>query len=215
MPTTTTLLPFAFVALGLVITPGPNMIYLISRSICQGRGAGLISLGGVALGLIFYMVCALLSLRRSNHDRPGVDRKRRSMVGWYHPDRRWRLPSLSRCQGLAGRRRGACSGRSEKRIGWSAARVAHGNDRETVRSEGDRLLRQSVRDRRPTRDGTVGQARNPHRRFALEIAWYSLVAVLFSTRPARAAFQRFGTWIGRAVGTVLAGFSLRLILERA
>jgi threonine/homoserine/homoserine lactone efflux protein len=32
------------------------MIYLVSRSICQGRMAGMISLGGVALGFVFYMV---------------------------------------------------------------------------------------------------------------------------------------------------------------
>jgi threonine/homoserine/homoserine lactone efflux protein len=50
--------------------------------------------------------------------------------------------------------------------------------------------------------------------FALEIAWYNLVAILFSTRPARAAFQRFGIWIERAIGTMLAGFGLRLIWER-
>jgi hypothetical protein len=34
------LLLFAGAALLLVLTPGPNMIYLLSRSICQGRGAG-------------------------------------------------------------------------------------------------------------------------------------------------------------------------------
>ena len=46
----------------MVLTPGPNMIYLISRSICQGRLAGLISLGGVALGFVFYMLCAALGI---------------------------------------------------------------------------------------------------------------------------------------------------------
>ena len=51
MPSLTNLFAFAFVALGMVLTPGPNMIYLISRSIIQGRVAGLISLSGVALHL--------------------------------------------------------------------------------------------------------------------------------------------------------------------
>ena len=51
MPHTTALLGFALVSLGMVLTPGPNMIYLISRSITQGRVAGLISLGGVALAI--------------------------------------------------------------------------------------------------------------------------------------------------------------------
>ncbi|MCY1206281.1 Leucine efflux protein [compost metagenome] len=62
MPDFTQLLMFALVALGMVLTPGPNMIYLISRSICQGRRAGLISLGGVALGFVFYMLCAAFGI---------------------------------------------------------------------------------------------------------------------------------------------------------
>lgn len=62
MPTTATLLAFGLVCLGMVLTPGPNMMYLVSRSICQGRAAGLISLSGVALGFVFYMLCAGLGL---------------------------------------------------------------------------------------------------------------------------------------------------------
>lgn len=55
-------LAFGLVSLGMVLTPGPNMVYLISRSICHGRVAGLISLGGVALGFVFYMMCAALGI---------------------------------------------------------------------------------------------------------------------------------------------------------
>jgi threonine/homoserine/homoserine lactone efflux protein len=62
MPHTSSLLTFALVALGMALTPGPNMIYLISRSICQGRTAGLISLGGVALGFLFYMLSAAFGI---------------------------------------------------------------------------------------------------------------------------------------------------------
>ncbi|WP_141130651.1 LysE family translocator, partial [Thiomonas arsenitoxydans] len=62
MPTLTHFFTFALVALGMVLTPGPNMIYLISRSISQGRSAGLISLGGVALGFVFYMLCAAFGI---------------------------------------------------------------------------------------------------------------------------------------------------------
>ncbi|MET9070867.1 LysE family translocator [Streptomyces sp. NPDC004232] len=50
------------VALGMVLTPGPNMIYLVSRSITQGRRAGMISLGGVALGFLVYLLAANLGL---------------------------------------------------------------------------------------------------------------------------------------------------------
>lgn len=62
MPSDATLLAFAAVALAMVLTPGPNMIYLISRSITQGYGAGLISLAGVALGFVFYMLCAAFGI---------------------------------------------------------------------------------------------------------------------------------------------------------
>jgi threonine/homoserine/homoserine lactone efflux protein len=62
MPTTSTLIAFALVAFGMVLTPGPNMIYLVSRSISQGKMAGLISLGGVALGFVFYMLAAAFGI---------------------------------------------------------------------------------------------------------------------------------------------------------
>jgi threonine/homoserine/homoserine lactone efflux protein len=62
MPQLTALLGFALVSLGMVLTPGPNMIYLISRSLTQGPGAGIVSLGGVALGFVFYMLCAAFGI---------------------------------------------------------------------------------------------------------------------------------------------------------
>src|ERR1700679_2484983 len=62
MPGLSGLAAFSLVTVGLVLTPGPNMMYLISRSISQGRVAGLISLGGVALGFVFYMLSAAFGI---------------------------------------------------------------------------------------------------------------------------------------------------------
>jgi threonine/homoserine/homoserine lactone efflux protein len=56
------LLLFAGTALILVLTPGPNMIYLISRSISQGSKAGVISLLGVVMGFLVHMFAAALGL---------------------------------------------------------------------------------------------------------------------------------------------------------
>lgn len=56
------LLLFAGAALLMVLTPGPNMIYLISRSICQGRKAGFISLLGVIAGFLVHMLAAAIGL---------------------------------------------------------------------------------------------------------------------------------------------------------
>ncbi|TAJ83941.1 LysE family translocator [Reyranella sp.] len=62
MVSLTALAAFGAVALGMVLTPGPNMAYLVSRSICQGRTAGLISLVGVALGFVTYMLLAAFGI---------------------------------------------------------------------------------------------------------------------------------------------------------
>ncbi|MHC2000978.1 LysE family translocator [Methylobacterium sp. CM6241] len=62
MPDAVTFLPFAGVSLGMVLTPGPNMAYLVSRAICQGRAAALVSLCGVALGFVIYMLCAAFGI---------------------------------------------------------------------------------------------------------------------------------------------------------
>ncbi|MBO9732090.1 MAG: LysE family translocator [Chitinophaga sp.] len=56
------LLLFAFTALLMVLVPGPNMIYLISRSVTQGRKAGFISLCGVACGFLFHITLVSFGL---------------------------------------------------------------------------------------------------------------------------------------------------------
>jgi len=56
------LLIFMLAAFVMVITPGPNMIYCTSRSITQGKKAGLISLLGVACGFLFHIVLVSFGL---------------------------------------------------------------------------------------------------------------------------------------------------------
>lgn len=52
----------ALVELGLALTPGPNMFYLVSRSISQGWRAGMMSLAGTAVGFVVYLVVANVGL---------------------------------------------------------------------------------------------------------------------------------------------------------
>ena len=58
MPSAETLLVFAALSLGLAVTPGPNMLYLVSRSLAQGTAAGMISLAGCQFGSLAIMICA-------------------------------------------------------------------------------------------------------------------------------------------------------------
>jgi threonine/homoserine/homoserine lactone efflux protein len=57
-----TLAVFLFASLLLAITPGPAVIYLVTRTLAQGRGAGFASIGGVALGNLGNAAAASLGL---------------------------------------------------------------------------------------------------------------------------------------------------------
>ncbi|MDL5511111.1 LysE family translocator [Arenibacter sp. M-2] len=56
------LLLFGLAALIMVLSPGPNMIYLISRSLSQGKNAGIISLFGVLCGFLFHILMVSFGL---------------------------------------------------------------------------------------------------------------------------------------------------------
>ncbi|MCA1983895.1 LysE family translocator [Nocardioides nematodiphilus] len=58
----TAALGVAAIAFGMVITPGPNMMYLVTRSLTQGRMAGLLSLAGVVTGFVVYLVATAAGL---------------------------------------------------------------------------------------------------------------------------------------------------------
>ncbi|GAA0769056.1 LysE family translocator [Ideonella azotifigens] len=62
MPPIATLMLFAGAALLMALTPGPNMAYLVSRSLCQGRRAGVTSWLGVVLGFTVHMCSAAVGL---------------------------------------------------------------------------------------------------------------------------------------------------------
>jgi threonine/homoserine/homoserine lactone efflux protein len=53
---------FCMASVALVITPGPNLLYLISRTLCQGRMAGLVSLAGTTTGFVVHILAASLGL---------------------------------------------------------------------------------------------------------------------------------------------------------
>lgn len=53
---------FVAASLILAITPGPGVLYIVTRSLAQGRHAGLASVGGVALGNLGNAIGASLGL---------------------------------------------------------------------------------------------------------------------------------------------------------
>lgn len=62
MPTPQNLALFALASALLALTPGPNLLYLVSRTLCQGRRAGIVSLAGTSLGFVCHVFAAALGL---------------------------------------------------------------------------------------------------------------------------------------------------------
>jgi threonine/homoserine/homoserine lactone efflux protein len=58
----TTLSLFAAAVLVLVITPGPNTLYIVTRSVQQGQRAGIVSCFGIAAGTLVHITAAALGI---------------------------------------------------------------------------------------------------------------------------------------------------------
>jgi threonine/homoserine/homoserine lactone efflux protein len=62
MPDATTLAVFAVAAVTLLVIPGPAVLYIVSRSVGQGRAAGLASVCGIHVGSLLHVAAAALGL---------------------------------------------------------------------------------------------------------------------------------------------------------
>ena len=50
MPDAATLALFSLAALALIVVPGPAVLYIVARSVDQGRRAGVVSALGIGVG---------------------------------------------------------------------------------------------------------------------------------------------------------------------
>ena len=62
MPAPSTLLLFALAALVLLLTPGPAVLYIVTRSLSQGPRAGLVSGLGIAVANLVHIAAATLGV---------------------------------------------------------------------------------------------------------------------------------------------------------
>ncbi|HEY2391895.1 MAG TPA: LysE family translocator [Candidatus Angelobacter sp.] len=70
MPEKTAFLTFLFAALMLNIAPGPDMLYVIGRSVGQGRKAGIVSSLGVFVGCWIHILAAAFGIAALLHSSP-------------------------------------------------------------------------------------------------------------------------------------------------
>jgi threonine/homoserine/homoserine lactone efflux protein len=62
MPQLVNLSLFITASLALLLTPGPAVLYIVARSVDQGRKAGLVSVLGIEVGTLFHIAAAALGL---------------------------------------------------------------------------------------------------------------------------------------------------------
>jgi threonine/homoserine/homoserine lactone efflux protein len=62
IPTATSIEVFSAAAILLLLTPGPAVLYIVARSIDQGRIAGLASACGITTGTLVHVLAAALGL---------------------------------------------------------------------------------------------------------------------------------------------------------
>ena len=80
---------FLLASIVLALTPGPAVVYIVTRTLSQGRTAGLASIGGIALGnlgnaaLASFGLAALLAASAAACGCAGRCRRVRGDVGGY------------------------------------------------------------------------------------------------------------------------------------
>lgn len=62
MPDATTLAVFSLAAFALIVVPGPAVLYVVARSVEQGRRAGLVSTLGIGTGALVHVTAAAVGL---------------------------------------------------------------------------------------------------------------------------------------------------------
>jgi len=62
MPSLETLLVFTLAAMAMNLSPGPSNFYVLSRSVGQGAGAGVLAASGLAIGGLAHVLAATLGL---------------------------------------------------------------------------------------------------------------------------------------------------------
>ena len=207
MPHISALLGFALVSLGMVLTPGPNMIYLISRSITQGPAPALSRSAASRSGFVFYMLCAAFGITALLFAVPYAYDALRLAGAAYLLWLAWQAlkpggRSPFQVKKLAGRRSaqivrdGLCHqpAQSEDRDAVSGAAAA------VHRSAQGSVLTQSLAL------GSIQIAISVSVNAMIALAAGS-IALFLGTRPTWLLVQR---WL---MGTVLAGLAVKMALE--
>jgi len=202
--------PSEFAALAIThflaaVAPGPDFAITISQTVRHGRKVGVITALGIGAGISIHVLYTLLGVGTLMHTSP-------DLLHW--------AKAIGACYLIY--------------LGWalirSKARIATDIDTAAAESAG----------RGAFITGFLTNALNPKATLfflaifttlisastpkglqifygiwmcAVNAIWFALVSILFSQPTVRLAFLRCGHWFERAMGVLLIGFAIRLLLR--
>ncbi|HEY0625537.1 MAG TPA: LysE family transporter [Allosphingosinicella sp.] len=191
--------------LAVAISPGPNFALVSRLAMANSRSAGFAATLGIAVGATFY-ACLTMTGLAVLLDQVGWLARLIQIGGGcyliYLGIKAWQTPKQADSEAPV-----------HASTNWQAFRaalvVSLANPKSIAFFIGLYALAIPAGTALWAKGAIVGGG------FLIEILWYGAVSFLLSTQKARSVYQRFGAWIERGIGTLLAGFGVKLITQRA
>lgn len=187
------------------ISPGPSFVFVVRTSVAQSRRDGLAAALAMGVGAMFFGALALLGLRTliagggwlyvALKIAGGLYLLYLAFQIWQHA----REPIAVRGEGSGG--------------GSPARAFAMGLATQLSNPKIVAVFAAVFAALLPAKPPLWLDLALPPLIFVQETAWYSLVALAFSSTRPRAAYLRAKAWIDRVAGTIIGLLGLRLILE--
>ncbi len=185
-----------------IISPGPSVLMVASTSVSRGRTAGLWAAIGMGCGGSVFAASALLGLYAVLAAVPWLFAALKIAGGVYLAYigyRMWRGASspMVFIQASA----------SDRRPMWQAITTQISNPKAAIIYG---VVFTALMPQSPT---VWFYVVIPPLLFSLEVIWYAVVALVFSSSGPRAAYSRAKTAIDRVAAFVMAGLGLRLVIS--
>lgn len=195
-----TLLSVALVWGVAVATPGPNFFIVVQTAMSQGRKSALLVVLGVCCGALLWGVSGYLGLALLFKLAPWLFAVMKILGGFYLIYLGWKMiknstpPTTGAAASPGGALRCFRSGMLTILSNPKTAAFVASLFAATLPAETPLWLGLSS-------VALMG---------AVSMLWYSLVALLFSSRRAQQGYARWKTWINRTAGTIFIGFGAAL-----
>lgn len=185
-----------------IISPGPSVLMVASTSVSRGRSAGLWAALGMGFGGSVFAASALVGLYAVLAAVPWLFAALKVAGGLYLAHigfRMWR--------GARSPMTFSLESASDRRPMWQAITTQISNPKAAIIYGGvfSALM--------PDSPSVWFYVIIPPLLFSLEVLWYALVALVFSSSGPRAAYARAKTAIDRVASVVMAGLGLRLVIS--